>query len=426
MSSKVRYNIEEDLPVVRSTDVVVVGGGPGGIGAAVAAARRGARTLLVERFGILGGMATVGEVHPFMMNHVDGRPLDGPVYVEWLEKMNERRPREKAKTLYIDKDTAALAAEELCLEAGAELLYHHHVFDVLKDGNRITHVVLFSKSGLTAVEGKVFVDCTGDGDLAVAAGCSYEQGGPTGHCQPMTLCFKLGGVDRRRMPDRETINRAFEKAKSEGRIRSHRENVLFFEWLEDDVIHFNSTRILHKDGTCGTDLSEAEIEGRREMKELYEWLRSDIPGFENAFIRSMACHVGVRETRRIMGMDYIDRRAFEECRKFPDGIARARYPIDIHNPDGEGTEIVHLPEGEWYEIPYGCIVARDVENLLVGGRPISVDHAVHSSMRVMPIACSVGQAAGLAAALAAERGVRPRDLDGKEVRALLREMGARL
>ena len=421
----VRYEIARDLPVLHEADVIVAGGGPGGLGAAVMAARCGAKTLLVERYGFLGGMAVSGEVHPFMANHVDNQPLDGPVYTEWIDRMHTYVTGE-AKERHISKDAAMLAAEDLCLEAGVELLFHHSLADVLVAGRAVDALVLFSKSGLTAAKGKVYIDCTGDADLAARAGCEIEEGGPSGHCQPMTLCFKLGGIDPSRVPDRDEINRLYDEARSRGEIECTRENVLFFDWLENDVVHFNTTRIIHRSGTSGLDLSAAEVEGRKQLRQFLRFFRAHVPGYEDARIHSIAAHVGVRETRRVLGKTYLQRADFEEGRKFREAIARVRYPIDIHNPDGTGTEIVRLPAGEWYEIPYGCIVSKDMDNLLIGGRPISVDHAVHSSMRVMPPACTIGQAAGMAAALAVERGCRPGEVDGVEVRQKLVERGARL
>ncbi|MCX7016588.1 MAG: FAD-dependent oxidoreductase [Candidatus Sumerlaeota bacterium] len=418
-----RYELSRDLPVVREADVVVVGGGPGGLGAAVMAARCGANTLLVERYGHLGGMAVSGEVHPFMPNHLDGRPLDQPVYTEWLERM-KRYQAPASNERFISKDAAMLAAEDLCLEAGVDILYHHQLADVLTRDGAIEALVLLSKSGLSAVRGKAYADCSGDADLAARAGCQFDEGGPGGHCQPMTLCFKLSHVEKSRAPDRREMTRLYEEAKSRGEIDCPREDVLFFQWFDDDVVHFNTTRVIHRRATDGGDLSEAEIEGRRQLRQFLRFFREHVPGYENAHIHSIAHHIGVRESRRVRGLACLTREAFTQARKCPDAIARVRYPIDIHNPDGGGTEHERLPEGEWYEIPYGCIVARDVDNLLIGGRPISVDHAVHSSMRVMPPACSVGQAAGLAAAVSAQRGCRPRDLDGVEVRRLLVEKGA--
>jgi hypothetical protein len=432
----VRYAVSCDLPVVHEADVMVVGGGPGGIGAAVMAARAGARTVLVERYGFLGGMASAGEVHPFMPNHVDGRCLDRPVYVEWAQRMRRylsgraAEPAadelERREDRQISKDAALLAAEDLCLEAGVRLIYHHALADVIAADGSIGALVLLSKTGFTAARAKVYVDCTGDADLAARAGCECEQGGPSGHCQPMTLCFKLAGVDAGRLPERKEINRLYDEAKARGEIDCPREDVLMFGWLRPDVMHFNTTRVIHKHGTSGEELSEAEVEARRQLRQYLAFFRGHVAGFEGAWVYSMGHHIGVRETRRVRGRAYLTRENFERAAKFPDAIARVRYNIDIHNPDGGGTELVRLPEGEWYEIPYGCVVARDVDNLLIGGRPISVDHAVHSSMRVMPPACSVGQAAGLAAAMAAERGCPPGDLDGTEVRKQLADRGAHL
>jgi hypothetical protein len=431
----VSYSLQKNLPVVAESDVIVIGGGPGGLGAAVTAARAGATVTLIERYAYLGGMAAAGEVNPFMRNHAKGECLDRPVYVEWVRKMGAYLPPELkdayianagASSSTISKDIAMLAAEDLCLEAGVKLLYHHTLADVIKTGRRIEAVVLLSKSGYTAGKAACFVDATGDGDLAALAGCAFEKGGPSGWSQPMTLCFKLSGVNKKTCPDGAKRQELYLAAKAAGRIHCPRENVLMFNYFDDDVIHFNTTRVVQKDATDGLQLSEAEIQARSQLREIVAWLRSDIPGYEHARIHSIAHHIGVRESRRILGKAYITRDAFTNRTKFPDAIARVSYPIDIHSPTGTGTEILHMPDGEYYEIPYGCVVPKDVDNLTVGGRPISVDHAIHSSMRVMPPACSVGQAAGLAAAHCAKTGTAPGDLDGIDIRNRLRALGAYL
>ncbi len=433
----VSYRTQRDIPVTHTADVVVLGGGPGGLGAAVMAARSGAKTLLVERYGYLGGMAVSGEVHPFMGNHASGICLDKPVYVDWCRAMHDYLPPEVRSRIAfsdeippedrnISKDAAMLAAEDLCLAAGVQLLFHHTVVDVVMNDTAIGAVVLMSKSGYTAVTGKVYIDCTGDADVAARAGCAFEEGGPTGWSQPMTLCFKLSHVDRARMPAWAEITRLYHAARDRGAVQCPRENVLWFTWYDQDVIHFNTTRVVQKHGTSGIDLSAAEIDARRQLREFLAFLRSDVSGFEQAMLHSIGHHIGVRETRRVRGIAYLTRDAFAQRAKFPDAIARVNYPIDIHSPSGSGTELAHLAANEWYEIPYGCIVARDAANLLVGGRPISVDHAIHSSMRVMPPACSIGQAAGLAAAESCRRKCRPSELDGREVRRLLVEKGAYL
>ncbi|NIA15527.1 MAG: FAD-dependent oxidoreductase, partial [Nitrospiraceae bacterium] len=292
------YKFAYEVPLTHDTDVVVVGGGPGGLGAAVMAARMGARTLLVERHGFLGGMAVAGEVHPFMSNHVGGVCLDRPVYLEWIRQMKryyasanplatlQSEEATAAEDLYISKDIAMLAAEDLCLEEGVKLLYHHELTDVLVRDGAIDALILFSKSGYSAVRGRVCIDCTGDADLAARAGCEYEQGGPSGHSQPMTLCFKLSHVDRDRIPERKDLFALYDAAKGRGEIDCPRENVLYFHWCEPDVVHFNTTRVIQRDATSGEELSDAEIEGRRQMREFLCFLRKDVPGFENAEIHS--------------------------------------------------------------------------------------------------------------------------------------------
>ena len=432
------HAFHQDVPVIASADVVVVGGGPGGLGAAVMAARRGARVLLAERYGYLGGMAVSGEVHPFMSNHANSQTFDKPIYTEWIERMRAylppaaladapitgeaMGPRERM----ISKDHAMLAMEDLCLEAGVELLFHHTLVGAVCHGRLVQAAIVHSKSGLGAIEAPVFVDATGDADLSVMAGCRAEVGGPSGHCQPMTLCFKLGHVAVDRVPPRDVINTRYRAAVARGEIECPRENVLIFNWLEPDVLHFNTTRVVRHSAVDGKDLSAAELLGRRQLRQYLTFLRREIPGFEQATIRSIGHHIGVRESRRIVGRARLEREAFTARRKFPDAIARVSYGIDIHNPDGTGTEIEYMTPGEWYEIPYGCLLPADVDNLLVAGRPISVDHAIHSSMRVMPPAVSIGQAAGVAAAMAVQQGCLPPGLDGCAVRDGLRAAGARL
>jgi len=428
----VDYSINQKIPLTIQAEVIVIGGGPGGLGAAVAAARNGADTVLIERYGCLGGMASVGEVFPFMPNHLDGKTLDKPVYVDWVDAMRKYQPEydgkrdEDVKTSRssFSKDEAMLAMEDLCLDAGVRLVYHHHLFDtVVKDG-KIDSAILFSKSGLTAAKADVFIDCTGDADLAAKAGCECEYGNEDDLCQPMTLCFKVSGVDVDRMPTRPEINALYDEAKAKGEMQCPRENVLWFVTPQKDVIHFNTTRVIKKSAIDGIELSDAEIEARRQLRQYLIFLKKYVSGFENCRIHSIAHHIGVRESRRVVGIDYIGVEAFEQAKKYPDAIARVRYPIDIHSPSGSGTIIKHLPENDWYEIPYGCIVAKNISNLLVGGRPISVDHALHSSMRVMPPACSVGQAAGVAAAMLIEQHISPAKLNGIALRERLIKMGA--
>ncbi|MFP4380594.1 MAG: FAD-dependent oxidoreductase [Candidatus Sumerlaeia bacterium] len=437
---KVHYKIDKDISVIREADVVVVGSGPGGLGAAVMAARAGAKVLLVERYGCPGGMASVGEVHPFMPNHQDQVCMDRPVYMEWARRIQDYLPedlRNEAResteitshlARSIGKDAAMLATEDLLMEAGVDLLYHHWLADVIMDGRKIDTAIFLSKSGYVGIRGKNFVDCTGDGDLAVKAGCEYEQGNADGDCQPMTLCFKLSHINRDAFPEDfgKWLNARYREAQERGEISCPRGDVLRFNFYDDDIMHFNTTRVQLKDATNGEELSDAEIEGRKQFREYLAFFRKHVPGFENAQIHSLAHHIGVRESRRIKGQAYLERKSFTAREKFEDGICRCNYGVDIHSPRGGDTEHEEIPKSDFYEIPYGCVVAKDVDNLTIGGRPISVDHGLHSSMRVMPPACTVGQAAGMGAAMAAARGIAPGELDGKEVRKALKDMGAYL
>lgn len=428
----IKYN-EKEIPVIAEPDVLVVGGGPGGLGAGVMAARGGAKTLLVERYGCLGGMAVFGEVTPFMPNHVKQMSLDRPVYVDWCRQMRKYRSEEEQNKKPWDekwasgdiaKDDAMLAMEDLLLEAGTALLYHHTLVDVIMKDGRIDAAVFHSKSGFCAVRAGIFIDSTGDGDLAALAGAPFEFGNENGFCQPMTTCFKMCRVDRSRMPETERMNELYREARLRGEIECCRENVLWFTHLEDDVVHFNTTRIIRKSGVCGKELSDAEIEGRRQIRQYVCFLRDHVPGFENARIHSIAHHVGIRESRRIVGEVYQTIDDFMKKSKYPDGVVKVNYPIDIHNPSGSGTRFDPMEPDEWYELRYGTLIPKNSRNLLMGCRAISVEHALHSSTRVMAPVCSIGQAAGMAAAVCIGKNCTPLELAGEDVRRRLAAAGA--
>lgn len=428
----IHYSKNCTVPVIAETDVLVVGGGPGGISAAVTAARQTVRVILAERYGAPGGAAFFNEVTPFMSNHIHNATLDRPFYVDWNRKMwsyihpDEPFDENVMQNIPISKEAAMLAAEDLLLEAGVRILYHHTFFDVIKTAEHITAVLFFSKSGLAAVTAKVVIDSTGDGDVAAQAGCPVEIGNQDGLCQPMTLCFKLSHIDKSRVPERTEISRLYDEAKTAGEIDCSRENVLMFPAANADAFHFNTTRVIRKSAINAVELSEAEIEGRRQMRAITDFMKRRVPGFEHAVLHSAAHHIGVRESRRIRGELYQTEADFVNARKFPDGIARCCYHIDIHNPSGSGTTLKRLPVGEWYEISFRTLKPLRCDNLLMGCRAISVDHALFSSIRIMPAVCSLGQAAGMGAALAVQKGITVHELDGLEVKAHLIAAGAAL
>lgn len=435
----VSVSLPSQIPLAQQAQVIVVGGGPGGIGAAVAAARQGADVLLVEHYGFLGGMATAGEVNPFMPNHLNGKSLDTGIFEEWVDRMSSYGGVRPGSRVF-DPHIARLAAEDLCVEAGVRLLYHHRAVHVETADRRIETVVLHSKGGLTAARADIWIDSTGDGDLAALAGCEFHFGSETsGHAQPMTLCFKLK-LNRNDLPEdlrdqpafqaikqfRQQIEDAYQRGKQDGRIECPRENVLLFPSVEDDVIHFNTTRVIRKSAVDGRQLSEAEIEARRQLRQIWKVLADEVPIFRNSRIYSIAPQIGVRESRRIVGRAWLTLEDYQQARTFEDAVARVTYPVDIHNPDGTGTHIVHLPKGKWYEIPWGCLLPKDIDNMAIASRCISADHAVHSSLRVMPPVCSIGQAAGTAAGMAIRNKIDVCQVDGRELRQNLIAQGRHL
>lgn len=431
-------NLPMQLTTEHDADVLVVGGGPGGIGAAVAAARGGAKVLLVEHYGFLGGMATAGEVNPFMPNHHGGKSLDTGIFEEWFDRMATYGATRSGRVF--DPNVARLAAEDLCLEAGVKLLYHHRSVTADVQERKIRGVVLHSKHGLSGAVAKVYIDATGDGDLAVAAGCRANYGSEdSGHAQPMTLCFKLK-IDRADLPEEfkdkpvmqavwacgEQIQKVYKMAQADGRTENPREDVLMFPSVDPDVVHFNSTRVIHRKAIDGRDLSDAEVQARRQLRQLWKLLATEIPIFRNSRLHSIAPQIGVRETRHIVGRYTVTLDDYRAGKTFPDAVARVTYGVDIHNPNGSGTTFIKLPKDAWYEIPWRALLPADVDNLVIASRAISADHATHSSFRVMPPVVSVGQAAGTAAAIAVRGNMDVSAVDGVALNRRLVELGRNL
>jgi len=410
-------------------DVVVCGGGPGGIGAALGAARAGAKTLLIERYGFLGGGATAMLVNPFMTFHAGGQQIIFGVLQDMIAKMQSMEGYGSPKAPYaFDPEVFKIAAEELCQEAGVELLYHAFLAGAQTDSNgRIRSIEIATKSGLMTLAAPMFVDSTGDADLAAFSGAQIEKGRPEdGLSQPMTLNFRMARVDAARVPSRQQITDRYIAAKERNELQCPRENVLWFFTTEPDVIHFNTTRVVMKDATDAQQLTEAEVEARRQAWQIAQFLRREIPGFENAYLQSTAVQIGVRESRRVMGEYLLSAEDCLAARKFDDCITRGSYSVDIHNPAGTGTIIKRIPPGEWYDIPFRSLIPKGFKNLLIGGRSISSTHEAHSAIRVMPIVFGIGQAAGVAAAMCADCALDPRELPIRRLQETLVQQGQRL
>jgi len=405
-------------------DVIVVGGGPGGVPAAVAASRNGARVLLVEAYGFLGGMATNALVHPYMKYNAGETILSRGLFEEFVDIMRGHGVILDDRK-HFDAEPMKGLVDRFVLDAGCDLLLHARAVGVLMDGGTVKAVRVFHKGGIEDLSADIVIDSTGDGDISAWSGATVEVGRREDNaCQPMTTSFRMANVDVGRIPPREEINRLYDGAKERGEVKNPRENVLYFKSVHPDVIHFNTTRIVGRSALDGWSMTGAEIEGRRQVDDMVRFLKKHVAGFENAYLMKIGPQIGVRESRRVMGRYVLTADDVLEARHFDDGIACASYDIDIHNPAGTGTVIKRLKPGTYYEIPYRCLLPGGVDNLIVASRCISATHEAHSSLRVMPIVWALGQAGGTAAAICVKRHLPPGDVDTRELRRTLADQGA--
>ncbi|HEX6157590.1 MAG TPA: FAD-dependent oxidoreductase [Burkholderiales bacterium] len=442
------------------TDVLVVGGGPAGIGAALGAVQAGARVILAERYGFLGGNATAALVMPLMSFHTQmpqkerrgattllptdhgpGEPVVGGALAKLLQRLvhvGGAIPPTLATGYVVpfDPEWFKIVALDLLDEAGVQLLFHAFASGIIGE-NKVEGVVFETKSGPLAIRAKVTIDCTGDADIAVQAGTPTEIGRADGLVQPMTLMFRMAEFQRtafeayvKQHPQEwrgvHGLWDLVRKATAAGELKLPREDILFFATPHEGEVSVNSTRVTRVLGTDVWDLSYAEWMSRRQMRQIAQFLKQYVPGFEKSYVMQSGVNVGVRETRRIIGDYQLNVDDVLSARKFDDAIARGSYPVDIHNPTGTGTVLKRLPPGEAYDIPLRCLMPQNADGLIVAGRCISGTHEAHSSYRVMPIVMATGQAAGVAAAIAARRNARPREMSVREIQHELVRQGASL
>ena len=419
---------------MKKYDVAVIGGGFAGVSAAIAAAREGAKVIIVEKSGALGGAAVNNLVTPFMPFHttIDGKKfiLSRGIFTEIKEKLKAKRDEAVTFTslgemAFLEEDLKYILNETV-LEAGVEILFHSYIFGVNKSGEKITSVKLATIGGEVEIEADYFVDATGDAQLAFLAGCPTTLGREPDHlCQPMTLCFRVGNVDVDRFfKSKPQLEEAYKKGQQSGEITNPRHNVLVFKTPIKNVLHFNTTRVVKKNPTSAFDVTEAEIIARRQVFEIYDFMKKHADGLEDSFLMMTAPEIGVRESRMIVG-DYV--LAEEECRacaRFEDAIAACNYDIDIHNPEGSGTSHYYFKDGEYYTIPYRALIPKNANNMLVAGRCISSDHGAQASYRIMPTVTVIGEAAGTAIGLAVRGRVGVRDISISELQSTLRKNGA--
>lgn len=441
------------------TDVLVVGGGPAGIAAALGAAAAGAKVILTERYGFLGGNATACLVMPMMSSYTysppagntspmtllpsdsgPGRQVIGGVFSMLIEELVRAGGAilpslETGYVVPFDPEIYKSVALDLLDRANVRYLLHSLAVDCLEKPQG-REIVFETKSGPVVIAANVVIDCTGDGDIAAAAGADYEVGRPAdGLVQPMSLLFRMVQFNRQAFASyiREHPNQwqgvhglwdLIKKATEAGDLDLPREDILFFGTTHEQEISVNSTRVTNVLGTNVWDLTSAEWQARRQMQQISAFFKRYVPGFEDAYTVQSGTQVCVRETRRIIGEYCLTADDVLNAKKYDDMIACGAYPIDIHNPAGKGTVLKRVAPDQSYSIPLRCLIPEKVEHLLVAGRCISGTHESFSSFRVIPISMATGQAAGVCAALAVGSNKSPRTVPASVVQQELLRQGA--
>jgi hypothetical protein len=436
-----------------SSQIVVAGGGPAGVCAAIAAARNGAEVLLVEQYGQLGGMSTMGSVLPWMTFHdKSGFQTIRGIAEEIVQNLVKqgRSPGHVADTMGetstvtpFDPEALKVLLPRMCLDAGVKLLFHTFIFKAECENGRIKALYAANKDGEIKLSADYFIDTSGDADIAAFSGCAFEKGRrEDGMMQPVTMNFSMANVDFEKVrvymksnPDDFHFNTQFDQldklpncvsgfyskwnqGQKEMGLDIKRDRVLFFRGYRDDIAAVNTTRVIGIDGTNTEDLTRADIEGREQVMAVAELLNRFVPGFEKAYILSSGAVIGVRETRRIIGRYVLTKEDLVSGRMFDDTIAVNAYTIDVHQPDGAGFTQYNVPA---YGISYKALLVNEIDNLIVAGRAISTTREAQGSIRTSPSCMAMGQGAGTAAALALQDTCAFHKLDTAKLKKVLQE-----
>lgn len=413
-------------------NLVVVGGGLSGVAAAVSAAREGLKVLIIEQSGCFGGAISNNLVFPFMKHWRTDENGERELLSRGLFSEMKRRQDEKiggCNDRTFAPEYFKMVLDDMILDSGVDYLFYTTAFEVQTDGSRIKAIKVLAKSTVLTVEADFFIDATGDGDVFALAGCDFQLGRENdGLCQPMTTCFRSANVDVEGLyKEKETkLNALYKELQDEGKIRNPRENLLFMRGIDDDVMHFNTTRVLHCDPTDAFDLSRAEIEARKQVYEMDSFLREHSQAYKKGKIVSMSTKIGVRESRKLKGLHILTGEEIKNCVHFEDSIACANYDLDIHSPDGSGTYIYVFKGSEYYTIPYRSLLPKEYVNLVVAGRCLSATHEAHSAVRIMSTCACMGEAAGCAVGVAFNTGANAHTVDIQAVRKKLTDYGARV
>lgn len=450
---------ETTTPVIAHPDVCVIGSGPAGIGAAIAAARLGAKTLLVERYGFVGGNLTMAMVNPmFTFHDIKGRQVIMGIAGEFADRLKARGVShghvtdltfDNASMTPFDPEGTKVLLFDMLEEAGVDLLLHSLLTGVKRKGSKITSLFIENKSGRQAICPRFVIDCSADADVVARAGAPFIKGREEdGFMQPATLYFRIGGVNelnlriwmkhnRHLLKDSPTddeidsqkaiaflgMNDRIKAAKEAGELDHEiAPRILMYQLPAEGQFSVNTTRLQQVDGTDVFSLTQAEIRLRRQVLQIHRFLQCQVGGFEHAVVLDTGIQAGIRETRHIRGDYVLTETDVLNGASFEDGICCGTFAIDIHPPKGE-AQIFTGSGKAVYEIPYRCLLPEDLDNLLVAGRSISATHTAFGSVRVMATAMATGEGAGTAAALACRSHLTSREVNVKELRAQLVSQG---
>ena len=430
------------IPIYGEYEVAVLGGGPAGIAAAVAAARGGRRTLLVERYGFLGGMGTAAgvtnfcglhaNVHGEMHRVVQGVASDLLARIDRLDGLN--KPHLVLGKIFAQAyDTAAykIAADDLLAEHQVDILFHALGAGVaMARETRINALFVETKAGRQAIRADVFIDCSGDGDLAAWAGAPCEVGDGHGHMLYPSMMFRLNGIDPAKAGDAwRIIPQLMEQAEARGTHKFPRKAAIVRPQRSQIEWRVNFTQLKRNDGSAinglkPDDLTRGEIDGRRQAVEAFRFLRT-VPGFEKSYIVDLPPQLGIRETRRVVGGYQLSGEDVLGCASFDDSIGVNGWPMEAHVAGDVIFKFPPIPESRGFnEMPYRMLVPEGVDNLLVAGRCASMTHDGQSAARVSGACFAMGEAAGTAAALALSGNTPPRDIAIEKLQQALKRQGA--
>lgn len=422
-----------NIPMIADVDVLVCGGGPAGVGAAVAAGREGARVMIIEALDCLGGVATAG-----MMSHWTGysssKVLD-EIFARSREKCRilGAADENNYETYTINQDALKIILDEMAKEANIETLYYTLVCEAVVENGRICGVIVQNKSGRGFIKAKCVIDATGDGDVAASAGVPYFKGRETdGMMQPCTIMFKVGGVDYSKAVFPGSFETKVETEKGELQAMAKEilpfpaGHVLLYRQTTPGTVCCNMTNCIKIDGTDAQSITKGIQVCRSQIEPIIKFLREYVPGYENCWLMSSAHLLGIRETRHFKGVQSLSADDILEAKEFDNWIVkRAFFNFDVHNMSGASIDKTGVQK-EWkqnkaYTIPYGCLLPENIEGLLLSGRNISGSHLAHSNFRVMPIAMATGEAAGAAAAIAVHEGCSLKDVDVSRIQKIVGE-----